>query len=124
MPMATSFVMMGMFVRVVGPVLVSVAMHRANGGKLMHFVRVGPAQVVVMVMTTPEMLRVVIGNQQTLAMMPTGTENVIVLLALRCSFLVAQAFPLTVQMLLNSFNYPGCGKDTIARSFEEKAIED
>jgi len=85
-----------MLVRVIGPVLMHVTMQGTNRWEFMGFVGMRSAEMMVMVMTAPEMLRIIVGNQQTLAMMPASTEDVIVLLALRRSLILTQALPLTM----------------------------
>src|SRR5215472_86644 len=82
------------FVRMIGPVLVCMSVHHSKGRKL--FLLMGVCSFQVMVMTAPEVLRIVVGNQQALAMMPAGTEDVVVLLALCRTVILAQAIPFTM----------------------------
>src|SRR5215471_15188703 len=99
------FMVVRMLVRVIGPVLMHVTMHSTNGREVMRIVSVRSAEMMVMVMTAPEVLRIIVGDQQTLTMMPASTEDVIVFLALRRSIILTQALPLTMGMLLDPFSY-------------------
>src|SRR5712692_5588772 len=113
-----------MLVLVIGPVLVHVTMRGTNRREFMRFVSVRSAEMMVMVMTAPEVLRIIVGNQQTLAMMPASAEDVIVFLALRCSLILTQALPLTMWMLLDPLSHERRCEHTIAGSLEEEAIVD
>src|SRR5712692_11317787 len=120
----SQFMVVRMLVRVIGPVLVHVTMRGTNRREFICFVSVRSAEVMVMIMTAPEVLRIIVGNQQTLAMMPASAEDVIVFLALRCSLILTQALPLTMWMLLDLLSHERRCEYTIARSLEEEAIVD
>src|SRR6266568_2672722 len=74
-----------------------------------------------MIMSKPQVFRVVIGNQQTFAMMPAITEDIIILLAFGGLLIFAQTIPLTMWMLLKTFSQLGYGNHTVTSSLEEEA---
>src|SRR5579864_6156355 len=113
-----------MFVRMIRPVLVYMSVHHFKGWKFILLMGVCSLQVMVMVMTTPEVLRIVVGNQQAFAMMPASTEDVIILLALCCALVVTQAIPFTVWVLLDALNHAWSRQDAIAGGFEEETVVD
>src|SRR6266699_1155101 len=112
------------FVRMIGPMLVCMSVHHSKGWKLFLLMGVCSLQVMVMVMTAPEVLRIVVGNQQALAMMPAGTEDVIVLLALCRTVILAQAIPFTMRVPLDALNHTWSCQDAIAGGFQEETVVD
>lgn len=75
--------------RMVGPVLVVVGMHRARRRQFTGRVRVRPLKVPRVIVTIPPALRIIVGNEQILAVMPAITEDVIIFLALRRTLVFA-----------------------------------
>src|SRR5215831_17404403 len=108
------FMIVRVLVRMIGPVLVCMSMHHSRGWKLFLLMGVCSLQVMVMVMTAPEVLRVVVRNQQALTMMPAGTEDVIVFLALCRTVILAQAIPFTMRVLFDALSYTWSRQDAIA----------
>src|ERR1043166_8394190 len=97
-----------------------VSMHHTRRGKLLRGMCMGSFQMRRMIMTIPPVLRIKIGNEQTLSMMPAITEDVIIFLAFRNSLILTQTIPFTMRMLLDSFGHQRRDHDTIARSLEEE----
>src|SRR5690242_16616898 len=105
----------------IGPMLVGMGMHDAWRGKFLRAMGMGSLQVIRMIVTIPPVLRIKVGNQQALSMMPAITEDIIIFLAFGSSLILAQAIPFAMRMLLDSFSHQRRDHNTIARSFKEKA---
>src|SRR5216683_7203134 len=118
------FMIVRMFVRMIGPVLVYMSVHHSKGWKFIHLMGVCALQMMVMIVTAPEVLRIVVGNQQAFAMMPASTEDVIILLALCCALVVTEAIPFTMWVLLDALNRAWSRQDAIAGGFEEETVVD
>src|SRR5215475_12853908 len=94
--------------------------HYASRWKFMRGVRIASTQVICMVMSIPPVLRHKVRCQQTLTMMPASTEDIIILLALCRPFVLAQAIPLSMLMLLEQRRHFGYRHYTIACRLKEK----
>src|SRR5581483_6392363 len=123
-PLPVQVVIMGMLVRMIGPVLVCMGMHGTGQRQFVGLVSVRALKVIGMIMPTPQVLRMVVGNKQALPMMPAITENVVIFLAFGRSLILAQALPLTMHVFLNTLRYQWCSQDAISSSFEEKTVVD
>src|SRR5260370_41029331 len=123
-PLARAPMIMWVLVRVIGPVLVRMRVQLARWRQFLRRVRMRPYQMIRMIMTTPQMLSVIVSYQQTLPVMPARPEDVIVLLTLSRLLILAQAIPFTVWMLLDPLSHNWPGHSTIARRFEEEAEVD
>src|SRR5579884_4016082 len=94
-----------MFMRVIRPVSMHMGMHNARRGQFCYRMRMRPLDMVRMIVTGPVMPRLVILHQQTLAVMPAITKNVIVFLTFGSALIFAQAVPFTMGMPLQAFSY-------------------
>src|SRR5579884_2299446 len=104
---------MGVFVRMVGPVLVDVAVLLSRRRQFPRLVGACAADVVRMVMAAPEVLRVVVENEQALPVMPARAEDIVIFLALRRALLFAQAEPFAVRVLFNAVGHLGSDQRAI-----------
>src|SRR6266567_4653038 len=80
--------------------------------------------VIGMIVTTPQVLRVIVRDQQALSVMPAIAEDIVILLALGCLFILAQTVPLTMGMLLDTFRHQGSRKGAVASSFDKESEVD
>src|SRR5450759_382399 len=123
-PISSNPVMMGMFMRMVGPVLMRVRMHGSAGGQLLFCMGMRTLEVMGMLMAAPQVLLPVVGNQQAFAMMPAIAEDIIVLLTFGGSFFFAPTIPFAVRMLDDALCHQGRGQHAIAGGLEEKTVID
>src|SRR6266566_7255047 len=105
----------------IGPVLVDMGMHGPGSRQFVGRMSVSPFEVTGVIMTSPQILRLIISYQQAFPMMPAIAKDVIVLLALGHTLLLIQTEPFTVWVFLDAFCHYRRGQDMIARGFEEEA---
>src|SRR5260370_1237163 len=115
---------MGVLMRMIGPMPVRVAMHYAGGREFILRVRVRPFEVPGVIVPVPLVVRVIVGNQQTLAMMPAVAEDIIVLFAPGSPFLLAEAVPFAVRVLLDALDDARSSDRSIAGRLEKEAVVD
>jgi hypothetical protein len=72
---------MRVFMRMVWPVLVCMAMHGTGRREFLWCMSMSTLKMVGVIMTTPQVVWVVVGDQQALTVMPAISEDVIILLA-------------------------------------------
>ena len=73
-------------------------------------------------MAAPQVVWIVVHNQQTFSVVPTVAENVVVRLALSSLLFFTQAVPLAMGMFLQQICDRREGYNAIAGCLEEKAI--
>src|SRR5436305_1594006 len=83
-----------------------------------------PFKMIGVIVAPPQVLRAIIGYQQTFPVMPAITKDIIVLLTFGCLLIFAQTKPFAMGVLDNAFRNLGSGQHAIARGFEEEAVVD
>ena len=76
-----ALVEMCMLMRMIGPVLVDMGMHGSGRRQLVRQMSANPLDMMGVIVTSPHVLRSVIGYQQAFAMMPALAKDIIILLA-------------------------------------------
>src|SRR5690348_14419063 len=77
-----------------------------------------------MIVTAPQICRVVVRDQQTLSMMPTVSEDIVIFFTFRCPLVLTQAVPFPMLVLDDTFSNERRLQDAIAGGFEEEAKVD
>src|SRR5947209_2211156 len=113
---------MRMLMGVIMPVLVGMRMHCASRRQIIRSMGMRAFEMIGVIMPTPKMLGTIIGDQETLAMVPAITEDIVIFLTFGGTLILAQAEPFTMGMLFDAFSDHRQGHDTIAGGFEEKAV--
>src|SRR5437588_6909454 len=99
-------------------------MHRASRRQFIRNMGMRAFEMVRVIVTTPQMLCTIIGDQKTLAMVPPVTEDIVIFLTFDGTLILAQAEPFAMRMLFDALSDRRQGQDTIAGGFEEKAVVD
>jgi hypothetical protein len=113
-----------MLMGVVRPVLVVMCMRCSSRWQFIRGMGMRTFKMVGMIVTTPQLLGTIIGDQQTLAVVPAVAEDIIILLAFGGALILTQAEPFSMRMLFDALRDQGHGQDTIAGGLEEKAVVD
>src|SRR5580700_7949560 len=115
---------MWMFVGVIEPVVVHMGMHGADLRQFFRLMGVHSIEVIGMIVTAPQVANVIVDDEQAFAVMPTGAENVVVLLTPGGLLLLAEAVPLAMLVLLDMCCHLWNGQGAITGGFEEEAKVD
>src|SRR5260370_15180234 len=102
-----------MLMRMIGLVLVDMGMDGFGRWQFLSRMRVSPIKMKRMIMTSPEILKPIIGYQQAFAMMPPTAKDVIILFALGRTLFLASTEPFTMRMSLDAFSHLWRRRDTI-----------
>src|SRR5947209_17344722 len=102
------------------PVPMRMVMHDTCGRQLFWKVGMGTIQVIGMVVTAPQVLRSIVGDQQTFSVMPAIAEDVVVFLAFGGLLILAQAVPLAMRVLDDAPGHLRSGQRAIAGGFEKE----
>src|SRR5579884_3935600 len=79
-----------------------------------------PADMVRVIVAAPEVLWIVVEDEQALAVMPARAEDVIIFLALRRALLLAQAEPFAVRVLFDAVGHLGRDQRAITGGLEKE----